>query len=283
MTGRARVNFALLAIVAGLAALIAFAPENDAPVELDKLSTENARDVSRIRLVLDTGDVIELRRSSDQWRLVAPIRAPANASRVSSLLTVLAAPVHMRIDAPPDSLSRYGLEPPRARLELDAVEILFGDTEPIHGRRYLHDDGRVALVNDAYFSHLASSAANYVDPVLLGPDAHPRRIDMPGRKLYLDGDVWRQEAADSRAGGDIEQLVQAWRGAQVSAVRPFEPSLDWRDSIRIELPDGDLTFDLARTKYEIILGRRDLGIQYHLTKSTGARLLGVEPAKDGTS
>ena len=35
---------------------------------------------------------------------------------------------------------------------------------------------------------------------------------------------------------------------------------------------------VARTEYEVILGRRDLGIQYHLTKGTGAELLDVAPA-----
>ena len=282
MTARARLNLILVVIVAGLAAFIALAPENDTPDALERLSSETSRSVSHVRLHLGTGETIELRRSNGEWRLVEPIHAAANAFRVDTLLTVLGAPVHTRIDAPPEALPRYGLEPPRARLELDDLEILFGDTEPIHGRRYLLYDGRVALVDDAYFSHLASSAANYVDPALLGPKADPIRIELPDRSLYRDGDTWRQETMNSASGGDIEPLVEAWRRAQATAVRPFEPSLAWSDSIRIELPDGHLSFDLARTEYEVILGRRDLGVQYHLTKAGGARLLG-EASQDGAS
>ncbi len=72
----------------------------------------------------------------------------------------------------------------------------------------------------------------------------------------------------------ILMLVDAWRHAQATAVRPYEQSLDWKDVIRIELADGDLRFDLAHTDYELILGRPELGIQYHMTKGAGARLLG---------
>lgn len=284
VTGRGRLNLALLAFVAGLAVFIALAPEDDAPEPLEKLSSENPHDVSHIRLHLDAGKTIELRRSNGAWRLIEPIRAAANAFRIDTLLSVLGAPVHLRIDAPPGSLPRYGLQPPRARLELDDVEILFGDTEPIHGRRYLLFDDRVALVDDAYFSHLASSAANYVDPILLEGNAHPVRIELPGLVLYRDGDVWQPAPMDSKIGDDdIKKVVKAWERAQATAVRPFEPSLDWSDSIRIELSGSDLAFDLARTEYEIILGRRDLGIQYHFTKSAGARLLGTKDDKDHTS
>ena len=284
VTGRGRLNLALLAIVAGLAAFIALAPENDAPETLEKLSSENPHDVSHIRLHLDAGETIELRRSNGAWRLVEPIRAAANAFRIDTLLAVLGAPVHLRIDAPPGSLSRYGLQPPRARLELDDVEILFGDTEPIHRRRYLLYDDRVALVDDAYFSHLASSAANYVDPILLESNAHPKRIELPGLILYREGDVWRRTPADSEIGDDdIQTVVKAWERAQATAVRPLEPSLDWSESIRIQLSGSDVTFDLARTEYEIILGRRDLGIQYHFTKSAGTRLLGTRDDKEQSS
>lgn len=284
MTSRARLNLVLLVIVVGLAIIISLAPENDVGPNLEPLSHEDARAISRIRLELATGETIELRRSGDEWRLIEPMKIAANAFRVDTLLTVLGAPVHTSIDAPAESLSRYGLAPPRARLELDNLEILFGDTEPIHGRRYLLYDGRVALVDDAYFSYLASSAANYVDLTVLGPNAKPRRIELPDRSLYRDGDSWRAGGAVSDIGADeIARVVQAWRNARATAVRPYDPSLNWSYSIRVELAEEEISFDVAPTEYEFILGRRDLGIQYHLTKGAGARLLGVEPAQgDGS-
>jgi Domain of unknown function (DUF4340) len=268
----------LLLVVAGLAVFIALTPDKQARLELEPLGNESPRAVSRIRLKLGEGATMELRRSDGVWQLVEPMRIAANNFRVQGLLRVLEAPVHARIDAAPQQLARFGLAPARARMLLDETEILFGDTEPLYGRRYLLYDGKVALVDDAYFSHLSSSPANYVNLALLGRDPQPRNIVLPGFRVYRDAGNWRQDSDDGKVAAEsITRLVDAWRHARATAVRPYQPSLDWSDVVRVELADGDRRFDLARTEYELILGRPDLGIQYHLTKGTGARLLGFTP------
>jgi len=271
---RTLINLALLVVVAALAALIVLAPERATRVEREPLSGEKPRAISRIRLVPVEGPAIDLRRIDGSWQLVEPIRIAANDFRVNALVGVLAVPVHVRIDAPATELARYGLAPPRGRVRLDDIEILFGDTEPLNGRRYLLYDGRVALVDDAYFSHLSSSAANYVEPTVLGRDANPPEIELPDRRVRREQDTWRLDGTDKQVTAEeIANLVNTWRNAQATAVRPYEHSLDWQGTVRVELPDQTLHFDLARTEYEVILGRRDLGIQYHLTRSSGARLL----------
>ncbi len=278
MRQRTLINLALLLVVAGLALLIAFAPDEEAPLALELLSDENPRAVSRIRLKPAAKTIIELRRVDGAWQLVDPMRIAANDFRVQALAGVLEAPVHARIDAAPEQFSRFGLAPPRARILLDEKEVLFGDTEPIHGRRYLLYDGKVVLVDDVYFSHLSASAANYVNLALLGRDPGPHSFVLPGIRIYRDAGNWRLDSDDGNADADsISMLVDAWRHAHATAVRPYKQSLDWNDVIRIELADGDLRFDLAHTKYELILGRPELGIQYHMTKGAGARLLGFTP------
>lgn len=283
MKRRTLANLLLLMVVAGLAAFILLVPGRETPLEREALGNENPRAVSRVRLELHEGDTIELRRMDGAWNLVHPMRIAANDFRVNTLLRVLNAPVYARIQTRADELARFGLASPRARLALDGKEILFGDTESIHGRRYLLYEDSVALVDDAYFSHVSSSAANYVHPALLGRDPDPRIIVLPELRARRDGDQWRLEPPDANAGREsVAMLVDAWRNAKATAVRPYEPSLDWNGEIHIKLADGDLSFDVARTDYEVILGRKDLGIQYHLTKATGARLLGVTPP-DGAS
>ena len=279
MSGRTLINIVLLVVVAALAAFIAYTPEREADDELEPLSRENPRAISRIRLDPTTAGTIELRRAEGVWTLVDPIRIAANDFRVNALVGVLSAPVHARFDASPQELGRYGLATPKGRILLDGIEVLFGDTEPIHGRRYLFYDGKVALVDDAYFSHLSSSAANYVDPALLGRDPNPRAIQLPKIRIHREGDDWRLDTANAEANEeDITKLVDAWRKAQATAVRPYEKSLHWKDTVHVEFSDGDLHFDLAHTEYEVILGRPELGIQYHLTKATGTRLLTLNPA-----
>jgi len=260
---RTLINVALLALAAGLAIVIVLAPgEGERGIGLEPLSDTDARAVSRIRLETDAGGTIALRRSEGVWNLVEPIAIAANDFRIDTLLGVLEAPVHARIAADAGQLDRFGLATPHARVRFDQDEILFGNTEPIHGRRYLLYDGSVALIDDAFFSHLSSSAANYVNPALLGRDPSLRSIRLSKERAAADG---------------VTDLADAWRSAQATAVRPYEPSLEWTDEIVVESADGELRFDVARTKYEVVLGRRDLGIQYHLTKSAGTRLLDFPP------
>jgi len=276
-------NIVLLVIAAGLATFIAIAPEQaDRELRLlEPLSDENPRSVSRIHLELSAAETIELQRTNGTWDLVAPMRIPANDFRVDTLLRVLEAPVHARIDTAEQQLGRFGLAPAQGRVLLDDKEILFGDTEPIHGRRYLLYDGRVALVDDRYFSHLSSSAANYVNPALLGRDPRLQSILLPDMRVYRQADKWRMDAAGKSASNDaIARLADNWRYARATAVRPYEQALDWGDVIVVELADGDMRFDLAHTAFELILGRADLGIQYHMTKGAGAGLLGIAPADD---
>lgn len=277
MKKRTLSNMALLLVAAGLAVFIALMPDNTERLELDRLSRESPRSVTHIRLELDAGGVIELRRADDSWQLVDPLRIAANNFRIDTLLRVLSTPVHAHIDAKPGELARFGLQPPRARLLLDGKEILFGDTEPINGRRYLLYDGKVALVDDTYFSHLSSSAANYVDPALLGENPSLSSIALPHMRVHGGAENWHLDPGDDSVSAEsISRLVSAWRQAQATAVRPYEQSLPWNGVVNVELADDNLRFDIARTEYEVILGRKDLGIQYHLTKRTGARLLKIE-------
>lgn len=269
----------LLVVAVGLAITIAFAPDEDVALDLEPLSSENPRAISRIRLETGNGEAIVLRRTEGAWNMLEPIAIAANDYRVNSLLGVLQAPVRLRIDAGEEGLGRYGLAPPRARVLLDSREILFGDTESIHGRRYLLYGERVVLVDDAYFSHLSSSAANYVLPAVLGRHPDLESIRLPRLRLYRDGGMWRHEPAGALASeAQAERLAGAWRTAQATAVRPFDAGLPWRDGIVVENGGEELRFQVARTEYEVILGRRDLGIQYHLTRGAGAELLGPTPA-----
>lgn len=278
MRTRTLTNVVLLLVAAVLAAVIAFAPRDGDEPTREPLTRADPRAVSRIVLETGSGERVELRRTDGEWDLVTPLAMAANEFRVSALLGVLAAPVHLRIDAAKDTLARYGLASPRGRVMLGEHEILFGDTEPINGRRYLLHDDTVALVDDAFFSHLDASAASYVHPAPLGRDPSPRDIRLPGARVYRDGGDWRVEPGDAALpAAELARLAEAWSQAQAIAVRPYDPGLEWRDEIVIEDRDGQLRFDVARTEYEVILGRRNAGIQYHLTGAAGARLVDLAP------
>jgi hypothetical protein len=271
---RTLLNAVLAAIVVGLAVVIVLVPEDEPGPELETLTGLDPGGISRVRLERADGDAISIHRTDDGWSLGSPLEIAANDFRVMALVGVVAAPVHGRFRLGDAELVRFGLSPPRARLLLDDREILFGDTESLHGRRYLKHGGQVYLVDDAYFSHLSARAANYVHPAPLGPRAELNELRIPGLHLFRRSDRWQVEPPTALTSADqVVTLVDFWRNAQATSVRPYDEKLPWLEAVEARLADETLRFGLARTEFELILGRPDLGIQYHLTKSSGEKLL----------
>lgn len=281
MSRRTLVNVALLLVVAGLAAFIALAPRDVVESPPPFTSLDPAA-VSRVIVEQRDGDLVELVREEESWRLVRPMDLPGNAFRIHALLRLLRAPVHADFEATGADLARYGLAPPRTRVQLGEAVFLLGDTEPLHGRRYVAHGDRIVLVDDVYIQHVGAGATSFVSPSPLGPEPGITEIRLPGLRVHRVDDRWRIEPARADVGADsVVGLVDAWRGAQATAVQPYDPALAWQDRVSITLGDRTLDFDLARTEHAILLGRRELGIQYRLTRRGGERLLDLAPADHG--
>lgn len=272
MSRRTLLNVVLAAVVAGLAAFIAYGPHRAPEPAPAPLTTLDASAVSRVVVEPRDADTVEIVRDERGWRLARPFDVPANEFRVLALLGLLAAPAHARFDAVPGELERYGLAPPRARVHLADAVIAIGDTEPLGGRRYVGYDDQVALVDDVYLGRTDARAAGFVSPALLGPAPAIVEILLPGLSVRRVDGGWRSEPALASA-DDVVALVDAWRAAQATTVQRYDTTLPWQDGVRVTLEDATLDFDLLRTDHEILLGRRDPGIQYRLTRRGGERLL----------
>lgn len=147
MDARGRVNLILfgLAIALGGLALLLPEPRRDppppavafAPATIERITFRPAGD----------GQVIELRRRDDGWHLTAPVERPARDGRVVQVLESLRQRTRSCYAAADHDPAEFGLEPPRARIELDDVTVAFGDRAN-DGRRYLSARGRLCLVED---------------------------------------------------------------------------------------------------------------------------------------
>lgn len=147
MGARGRVNLFLfvLAFVLGLVALLLPDPQRDLPppaVEFDpgsigRITYRPARD----------GEVLEIRRGADGWRLTAPVARAARDRRVTRLLESLRERTDSCYPAADHEPAEFGLDPPRAELELDGITVAFGNRSS-DGRRYLQARGRMCLIED---------------------------------------------------------------------------------------------------------------------------------------
>lgn len=157
MDARGRVNLFLfvLVFVLGLAALLLPDPQGDRPppaVAFEPTSIE--------RIVYRPGgggEILELRRRAEGWHLITPVARAASDDRVTRLLESLRERSRSCYPATDHEPAEFGLDPPRAQLELDGITVTFGDRSS-DGRRYLQARGRLCLVDDIALPMLQGGA-----------------------------------------------------------------------------------------------------------------------------
>jgi len=279
MFSRTLLNLALLLVVAGLAVYAITDDGPKPPPQPTLLEADTKTEITRVQIQRPGQDAVKLAKVGGQWQLQAPFKWPANSFRLKTLLEVRQAPTFGSWPAVAPDLSRYNLAPPLARLFLDEIEIRFGDTEPLNQRRYLQVGDTVYVADDRAYHNIAGAPASLVHPAILGPAARPVSIELPELRIWQEGGRWvtEPERKDLSA-DDLNAFADTWRYAQATTVRPQPPGFEGESSIVVKLEGQDepLRFEVKRTKYEVLLGRVDLGVQYHLTRRAAEKLLQVK-------
>ncbi len=280
MRARLLVNLLLAAVVAGLVAVLVLEPgvEEQVPRALSELEPAA---VSRVRIEPRGRESFELERRGEAWWLRrSPQALPADPFRVQALLGVLRATSHSQFPAAGEDLARFGLAPPRVRLLVEERELAFGDTESLDDRRYVLFDDEVHLVEDAQFPHLSARPENFVHPSPLGPGAEPVELDLPGLRLRRGARRWESEPERPDLGADARvTLVDAWTTSRALRVSAFDDDGAWGERVRLTLAAAPepLEIEVWDAGHEVILGRRDVALQWHFVRRVGDRLLAREP------
>ncbi len=112
---------------------------------------------------VERGDRLQLalRRGNSGWRLMHPHEGAAAETRVQQLLAIARAQVQHEYPAD-EALARYGLDSPRAVLQLDQERLLFGNRDPSQNNRYVLVADRVRVIDDLYFSLLSLPTSHFV-------------------------------------------------------------------------------------------------------------------------
>ena len=278
MQPRTLVNLALVALAIGLGALVILRP-GEAPVPVLRVSELNPAEVSTLRFEPRSGAAMLARRVGSGWRLEAPLELRGNPIRLASLTTVARATSTAGFRAAGNDPSQYGLDPPRARLWLDEHEFSFGDTESLDRRRYVMHDGQVHLVQDSYFQHLSADPANFVHPAPVRPGATILGISVGGSSLEYRHGRWSSTGPGRIVGAErAGEIAAAWSAASAIRTMPYDPGLAWAESVRLVIGDRSepLELGIARSEFELILGRADAGVQYHFFRRLERDLLGSD-------
>ena len=286
MATRGLLNLALVVLALVMGLIIYFEPglePADIPQPLTTLLV--ADDAIGIHIERVKYDPVSFIKRNGRWYLVTEQQElPASTFQLQALLRLLETSSTSQYAADTVDLAALGLDPPQATVTIDDVAILFGNTAPLDGKRYLQIDATVHLIEDRYQHLINAGWTNFVERKLLPADKSISRLQLPDMTLTLtDKDQWQLSPGKPGISADaIQQLLDRWD--RVSAL--YARRYDGRTSdeiITLEFSDSPepLTFMVIAHSPELVLARPDWGIQYHLTHDAEETLLTLgEPEQD---
>ena len=286
MATRGLLNLVLVVLALVMGLIIYFEPglePADIPQPLTTLLV--ADDAIGIHIERVKYDPVSFIKRNGRWYLVTEKQElPASTFQLQALLRLLETSSSSHYAADTVNLESLGLDPPQATVTIDDVAILFGNTAPLDGKRYLQIDATVHLIEDRYQHLINAGWTNFVERKLLPADKSIRTLRLPDMTLTLtDKDQWQLSPGKPGVSADaIQQLLDHWD--KVSAL--YARRYDGRTSdeiITLEFSDSPetLTFMVIAHSPELVLARPDWGIQYHLSSDVEETLLTLgEPEQD---
>lgn len=269
-------NIALLAAVAALGIFVWLNPSREEQAK-QPLSTLKPAQASRIRLERPGQPAVTLEGRNPQWQISAPLKARADEFQVLRMLTILEAQPGAQL--PATDLERFDLDVPAALLTVDGVEYAFGGINTVTREQYVKRGDTVYVVALRHGAALPANAAALIRRVLLAEQEQPVAIVLPDFSLLQKDGRWTLTPPADVGADDLQRYIDQWRHASAAQAEPYgnKPSLA---EIRITLRDGKvLELGVLQHAPQLLLWRRDTGLQYLFLEAAGRALL----SKPGTA
>ena len=281
MTSRTLLNLALLLIVLILVTVVVLEP-GKTPAPKPTVLTRLEKDaVTKINIVRKDKDTITLEKKSGHWQMLAPFALPANDYKVDSVLKLLKTQTAGHYDLDKLDPARFDLVTPAVSISFnDALQIDFGNLEPLHKHRYVRIDQQLHLIPDYYYYQLVGSTTDYLDHRLFSNSEKIVRLELPDLSLALNDGKWTLDPPDEDYSADAyTDLFNEWQHAHAVELRPLTNVKDPADrQINVFLKDREspIRFTLHQTDDEFILGRADKKIAYVMASDKADALLGLQ-------
>ncbi|MEQ6340380.1 MAG: DUF4340 domain-containing protein [Gammaproteobacteria bacterium] len=282
ISSRAWVNLALFILLAGLAVFAFYEAGKEPPGQQSTLTVIDPGKISQIRINHKDGEIISLIKDVQGWRLNQPISVPANSGNVQQLLGLARTSSYAQFDVRGVDMAKYKLDTPGLYVEFDGLELVFGGTEPLEGRRYVRVGQVVHLIDDSGYRDANIALAALVSPALLPAGFKQMEIKLPNATISRAEDGrWTSAPARADLSADvIQRLVDEWQRAEAHSVETYAPDGKALGEIVVRLePTAELRFEIVAREPELILARRDIGMQYHFTAEQAKRLFLHETSK----
>lgn len=277
-------NIALLLIVAGLVAFLHLRPKPPSEASSQhEISSLKLGGFSKISVEFPSKAPIVYEKNDNYWYIMQPYKARADQMAVQRILSIVAATSKERF--PISELAKFGLDSPRLKLKLDNEEFLFGTYNPVSEQQYVAYKDAIYLLDKGYSEYASIQTVEMIDKNPLGPKEKIAGFDFSRLEqwessrlnLDLENGTWRVSVPEAKpVQKDINEWLEiSWKQINVAAVEPYTP--DRRvtyPSFEIKLQDGrKVHFDKLMESPELLLGRPDEGMQYHIPPDIGFAML----------
>ncbi len=281
MNPRWWLNLGLAAAIGGLVAIAFFKPGVDRPAAKPALSTLTADTIQTISVERPGQPAIILEKSGAHWRLTAPFSARANQFRIDSLVRVAAAESEARLPLEETALAQYGLAKPLLGVRFNGELIQFGAMHPLKQQLYVRYQDSVHLIGAHHFQPAATRVNDFISSSLIEDGREPLALRLPGFTLMRANGDWKVSPENKELSSDrIMQFVQEWRHARALTVDRYEGK-PYKEKVRIDFTGGTpgeqttLEIGILARKPDLVLVRKDEGLQYHFPADAGQRLLSL--------
>ena len=240
MNKRVLLNLMLAGLLIALGLIAYFQPGREQTVMQPELTSLKHDDIKKITIVRAGKETITLEKSGHDWRLTEPLQIAADDFLVDSILGLATASSFVQIKATGKELEKFGLATPNVTVSLNDTEIVFGDTEPISGRRYVLVGSIVHLIPDSHYFRLNGDLYSFVARTLLPPASRIRAIRLAGQTINrLPDGGWQLVPEQQNISQDaIVAFVDEWRKAQAIRVSRYD-NRKTTAAVEIDLENND--------------------------------------------
>ena len=280
MQSRWIVNLLLLVAIAALALVALYEPGIDQDPHEQALTGLDQEQIDRVRIHRPPRDDLVLaRQQGGGWVIASHTALPADQLQVSALTRLAQQKAVRSYPVAELDLARLALEPPRASVMLNDVQVDFGDTEPLQGLRYVRVGAQVHLIPDLYQHLIDAGFSQFVQRRLLPEQASISSVGLPAFSVKKADGNWVTEPQQDVSADRIQQLIDNWQQASALSVKSADTSTAGeRIEVVLDDPAQVVVFVIAAREPDLVLLRPDLGLEYHMGDLDDSLLAVPQPA-----
>jgi len=282
MKSRWIINFILLVAIVTVGLVLRSNPGSDRQTESTAITRLKKDQLHRIHINRPVReDLVLLKNDKGRWEIERTPALPADRLQMNALLRLAEQKAVRSYPVSGLDLDQLQLDPPYATVILNDTAVEFGNLEPIEGLRYVRVADHVHLIPDIYMQLIELNYTQFVRRDLFAKGARIAAINLPGLTVRKVDQNWEVEPDQAVPADDLQAFIQRWQNASSINTRAADP-VESNATVKITLADnaGNVEFTIASRKPELLLVRKDLGIQYRMGDSADMLLALTAPGTE---